>query len=685
MKWLNWKTRFYSVVVLLVAAGIVMVWLGDQGIRTLRLERQSQTQLIQMEMLREQVERQLQHATTAGQHLSHNPAVLDYFRRPDPAAVQRMSLAVETVVPFAGQSTVYVMDRRGDVVSVAGHDAALFVGKNYDFRPYFRHAMHGEAVIYPALGVSTGVRGFYVGTPVRLSAEGPVVGVVVVKLLLHSVDRILTRFAGPTVLVSPDGVVFASNHSAWLYHTLGPMPEQRRQSLLVARQFADQPLTSLPLDLQQDEVVLDGRRCKVYYLSLQLQGWSLRSCMPLDGSFALSDRQQLLVVIGLTVFVVVVAVIILLMVNIYFRHAAVVNLGLTQYAVDQADDAVFWADVAGYFFYVNDSASRLTGYRRDALLGKHIMDLDASITPSNWDAYLSELQREKAICRAIKLRQSSGQLVDVEFQAIWLNYHGRQYQFVYCRDITERCQAEVNREMLLKEMEQKNAELERFVYTVSHDLKGPLTTIKGFLGYIHRSLDAGDTRAVESDLKRIGRAAEKMELLLRDLLELSRVGRLVNDPEEVAFEDLAREAVELLDGPIHDYHVTVDIEPDLGLVRVDRLRIVEVLQNLIENAIKFMGEQPLPRVRIGMELVDNQRRYFVSDNGIGIDSAYQSKIFDLFDKLDPGAEGTGIGLALVRRIIEVHGGEVWVESQGKGRGATFYFTLPGSGAGAELS
>jgi len=141
--------------------------------------------------------------------------------------------------------------------------------------------------------------------------------------------------------------------------------------------------------------------------------------------------------------------------------------------------------------------------------------------------------------------------------------------------------------------------------------------------------------------------------------------------------DIVRETVELLSGLLEVGNVQVEIQNNLPAIHGDRTRLIEVMQNLISNAIKFMGDQPNPRIEIGANGFDKDGKpiFFVRDNGIGIDPQYQEKIFGLFNRLDPTIEGTGIGLALVRRIIEVHDGKIWVESQ-PGQGATFLFTLP---------
>jgi PAS domain S-box-containing protein len=247
-------------------------------------------------------------------------------------------------------------------------------------------------------------------------------------------------------------------------------------------------------------------------------------------------------------------------------------------------------------------------------------------------------------------------------------------------DITEIKRQEHERERLIEELEVRNAELERFTYTVSHDLRSPLITVRGFVGLLERDAAAGRTEEARVHATRIVAATDRLQRLLQELLDLSRVGRVVGEIESVPFAEVAREAIAAVDGALREKRVALDIAENLPVVRGDRARLVEVLQNLVENAAKFMGEQPQPHVEIGWRPAETgDGAFFVRDNGIGIPSRHAGKVFGLFEKLDAESEGSGVGLALVKRIVEVHGGRIWVES-GEGQGACILFTLPLAGA-----
>ena len=223
------------------------------------------------------------------------------------------------------------------------------------------------------------------------------------------------------------------------------------------------------------------------------------------------------------------------------------------------------------------------------------------------------------------------------------------------------------------ELEEKNTELKRFTYTVSHDLKSPLITIKSFTGIISDDIKKGRYDRIEGDIRRVQNATDKMQELLDGLLELSRIGRIINPNEEVSMTELVNQVVELLHGRITEKKITVSVMNNMPIVFVDANRIRAALQNLIENSIKFIDKEN-GFIDIGCKKNSDKIIFYVKDNGIGIEEKYHQKIFELFDKLDKNSEGTGIGLAIVKRIIEVHGGEIWVESE-LGKGTVFYFTL----------
>ncbi len=237
-------------------------------------------------------------------------------------------------------------------------------------------------------------------------------------------------------------------------------------------------------------------------------------------------------------------------------------------------------------------------------------------------------------------------------------------------------EAEEEREQLILELEGKNTELERFAYTVSHDLKSPLITIRGFLVMIEKDAAQGDLERLKRDIQMIEGATETMGRLLEDLLQLSRVGQVESTTEDIALSELARAVVGLLSGRIAGHGVEVTVGDDLPVVHGVRNRLTQLLMNLIDNAVKFLADHPQGKVEIGARRDGDETVCYVRDNGPGIDARDATRIFKAFAQVDPGREGTGIGLSIVRRVVESHGGQVWIESEGRDKGTTFCFTLP---------
>lgn len=242
-------------------------------------------------------------------------------------------------------------------------------------------------------------------------------------------------------------------------------------------------------------------------------------------------------------------------------------------------------------------------------------------------------------------------------------------------DVTELRRNEVERERMMEELTARNAEMENFVYTISHDLKTPLITITGFTGLLAKDMERGDRVNAEDSLAEIRKAGVEMLHLIDDLLELSRSGRIIGERQPVSLGTLFGDAVAQLRERIAAAGARVEFGADLAGLNVDRRRMQQVLTNLIDNAIKYRHRDRPPAVEVGGEWRDGEARIHVRDNGRGIRPEYLKRLFGLFERFDTDVEGTGVGLAIARRIVEVHGGSMWVESV-PDAGSTFWIALP---------
>ncbi len=340
---------------------------------------------------------------------------------------------------------------------------------------------------------------------------------------------------------------------------------------------------------------------------------------------------------------------------------------------------------------LNPAFERLTGWSRADWIGKpfagiiHPEDL-----PLAREMFNRALSGENAPPHELRCLCKSGEYIIGEFTGIPQIEGGTVVrEFGFAQNITKRKRAEealqkAHDEMEMRveqrtaELESKNAEMERFVYTVSHDLRSPLITIQGFIDFLRKDTEQADEENIKTDISMISSAVTRMDHLLSETLELSRIGRVANPSEEVPFEEIVQEAIAQTAEKIRSSGTEVSVAENLPVVYVDRMRMVEALVNLIENSIKYRGEQLHPRIEIGCLAGINGPVFFVRDNGMGIDPGQQKKVFELFYKVNKTSEGSGAGLTIVKRIIEVHGGRIWIESE-LGKGCTIWFTISSHG------
>ena len=225
-----------------------------------------------------------------------------------------------------------------------------------------------------------------------------------------------------------------------------------------------------------------------------------------------------------------------------------------------------------------------------------------------------------------------------------------------------------------------NEELKYFAHVVSHDLKAPITHIQGFSSFLLEKYQEKLGEEGRRCLERIEANVRRMELLISDLLALSSIGRVVSAFKYVSSLEIVRNVTSDLEDRVNQKGIELVVPDNLPTIYCDGNRIYQVFENLLVNAIKFMRETQNPRIEIECEDKEGFHQFYVGDNGIGIDPKHHREIFERFHRLRQieDEEGTGLGLAIVERIVNNHGGRVWVESE-PGIGSRFYFTIPSVG------
>ncbi len=337
-----------------------------------------------------------------------------------------------------------------------------------------------------------------------------------------------------------------------------------------------------------------------------------------------------------------------------------------------ADNAVYGkaiADMEGKLVYINRFFANLHGYQPSELIGRDISILHK---PDTLKANMDEVFEKGVMApkEVWRLHRDGSEFPVLMSGVLIKDDQGNpQYLAATAVDITDRKAAEVA-------LKQKNDELEQFVYIVSHDLKSPLITINTFLGMLQEDIADNRSEGIEEDVEFIKQATAKMEALLNALLRLSRIGRIDSVPQTLPVKKMVDDCLKVLGGSLQQQQVEVVVAEMTNQWHGDPTHFGQLWQNLIENAIKYMGDQPRPRIEIGAEERAEGQVFYVRDNGIGIAPEHQERVFNMFAQLDPNSEGTGLGLALVKKIVATYGGTIWVESAGKGQGSCFWFALP---------
>jgi len=352
---------------------------------------------------------------------------------------------------------------------------------------------------------------------------------------------------------------------------------------------------------------------------------------------------------------------------------------------ESAVDAIISIDANDRIIYWNPGATKIFGYREEEALGRSATML---IPEHLREAHRKGVERflrtgnPVLIGRVAEVQavRKDGTAFDAELSiSTWKTREGQFFSGII-RDISDRKEAERALEKSSREARERTVELESLIQMVAHDLKSPVIAMVGLVRALKnrlakRSPDPGAVRILEQ----LTATGTSMELFLRDLLEGLVSDHIVLESAPVALDSIIHSIVNQQSPLLKEKHITVRVElrPDVPAVYADERRVRQVIDNILCNAIRHMGERPEPHIRIQVSEQEGFVLTRISDNGIGIPEEYRLRIFDRFfrvPKTQPSG-GTGLGLAISRKIIEKHGGRIWVESE-EGQGATFLFTLP---------
>jgi PAS domain S-box-containing protein len=352
--------------------------------------------------------------------------------------------------------------------------------------------------------------------------------------------------------------------------------------------------------------------------------------------------------------------------------------------MQSASNAIFALDLQRRFTLVNQRTCEITGYGEQELLGASYQMLYTSQTVAAVDRQFDHVAREGGTVSQYEtpLVRKDGSHVTITFSIVPLMRDGRIVGVVgTAEDITERKRAETELAARAEELARSNAELEQFAHIASHDLQAPLRGVIGFSQLLEQDYGAGLDANGREYIGLIVQSATRMRSLITDLLTFSRVGKQDAERTAVACEEVMAQVEAQLASVIEARHAVITHDP-LPVVTSTPLEMGQLFQNLVSNAIKYQPGDA-PSVHVSARRSNGGWTFSFSDRGIGISPQHQERIFQIFQRLHTADqyEGTGIGLAICRKIVDRHGGRIWVESE-EGDGATFYFTLPDAAAPA---
>lgn len=337
-------------------------------------------------------------------------------------------------------------------------------------------------------------------------------------------------------------------------------------------------------------------------------------------------------------------------------------------------------DHSGKIIFCNAEMEKMFGYDKGELTNASIEQLVPAHLREAHIKYRREFsakeeKRQMGAGRDLSGRRKDGSEFPVEIGLNPIHLQEGSFVLAAITDITTRKKVETQLRKAYNELQMKNDEMEQFIYSVSHELKAPLVTSTSFIKFLKEDFSTQNYSEMNDILNRLEKANNRIQEYITDLLNFSRIGKMVLSLQNINLNMIVGDMLEDYRLELEKKHIKVEAAKDLPTVLTDIKHITQVFENLLRNAINYGSTATEPKIQIFWRENNNEYQICFKDNGEGIDPLYHKKIFGLFQRLSHDQQGTGAGLAIVSRIMQLHGGRVWVESQ-LGQGAEFWLALP---------
>jgi len=598
-------------------------------------------------------------------------------------------------------SLVYVMNREGTVVGCSNaSDELSLTGNNYRFRPYFFQALAGTPSIFPAVGVTTNAKGLYFSAPVFGAAEGKAIGVMVVKTKSNIFDSFFTSLrGGPEVLLlSPEGVVFASTQSKWDFRTAWPIASDRLQAIKATKQFSDYELTPLPFSLEHAIVQYDGLRATVVTLPLSIAGWRIVTLAPVSFPWVAVVLLCCIVLSLGTLTAIIVY-------NAHKEQQLTGQVLAGQEASNRANAAhrasvleletIFSTSLVGIVLVregrivnANKRMCEMFGYEPDEMLNSGVRRLF-----SGRRAFRRFVRRHLHLLMdsnieqvEYDLRKKNGTLIPCTLSGKAIDRSNLALGTVWViEDVSRRKAAEQELELAREAAEAASVAKGQFLANMSHEIRTPMNGIIGLTNILLRCDMPEEQR---DHLTLIQRSAIRLMTIINDILDFSKLeaGRFELEQHPFSLRGLLQEVVQPMEPTVRRKNLQLKLTVDAAVpdgIQGDQTKVMQVLTNLLDNSLKFTRKG---YVHLAVRLEREEQPsatpmllFQVADTGIGIVPSYRAKVFESFSQADSSHSrrfgGTGLGLSISKGLVELMGGQIWFDSE-PGRGTNFYFTLP---------